>query len=158
MPFGAVLYTMKTMTLIEYLSELNSADSQQGIWVDPANTDDYIIRPIMFGYNRQSYGDRVLIGSLDKLSFGFQSRFDAIKQYLNDNEIRHDIARINKDGLSVMVSISGIMDNLDNLDEDFRAFLDQEAEAIEKGWSEDEAELFVIDQLPEILQAAKEDN
>lgn len=146
------------MSLVEYLARLNSADSQQGVYVNPENTDDYIVRPIMFGYNRQEYGDYVLIGSLDRLSFGYQSQLDAIESFLMDYGLGDGRSAFEYKGRKVVVDIKGLMDNIDNLDEDFRAFLDQEAEAIEKSWSENEAELFVIDQLPEILQAAKEDN
>lgn len=148
------------MKLTEYLAQLNSADSQQGVWVNPENVDDYIVRPIMFGYNRQDCGDYVLIGSLDRLSFGFQSQLEAIECFLNDHQDKSDIydrAVLSYNGRKVVVSIKGIIENLDNLDDDFRSFLNLEAEAIESTWARNEADLFIEDKLPAILQSAKEE-
>lgn len=144
------------VSLREYLTSLNCADSSQGIWVNPDNVDDYIIRPIMFGYNAQDYGNRVCIGSLDKLSYGYQSTYDAIKAYLEDHKYAHNLSTFEYNG-RVRVSISGILsaysDNL--LDEDMVKFLEREAETIEKIWSEVEADLFINEELPIIIEASR---
>jgi hypothetical protein len=134
------------MSLQEYLSNLNSADSQWGIWVDPDNVNDYIVASCCS--ENRTY---ILIGSLDKLSFGFQSQHDAIKQYLEENQL------LIYKGKKVKVNKKEILQAWSdgNLDADFAKFLEQNSLNIMQVWSECEAEEFVNNKIPEIEQALR---
>lgn len=139
--------------LVEFLKNLDSAESHRGIWVNRENIDQYRIGEFSFE-NGGVLDHWICIGSLDKLSFGFQSWADAIAQYLEDENsfIKY------KDKL-VRVNIGGILDAYSNglLDEDFREFLEEKAEEVQVIWSQMKAENFVINQIPKILSQAKEE-
>jgi hypothetical protein len=142
--------------LVKYLANLNSADSQWGVWVNPENTDEYRIGQFQFE-NGGILDNWICIGSLDRLSFGYQSQSDAIAQYLQDEN-----SRIKYKDRYISVSIKGIVEAYSNgnLDDKFQAFLEEEACVIQKFWSEMEAENFVCNELPdlieEVLKARKE--
>ena len=140
------------MSLQEYLSNLNSADSQWGIWVNPDNVDDYRIGQFCFE-NGGILDEKICIGSLDKLSFGFQSQHDAIKQYLKESEF------LSYKGRKVKVNKKGILQSWSDgiLDEDFSKFLEDKSQLIMKIWAEYQAEEFVNNEIPEIIEQALED-
>ena len=134
------------MSLQEYLSNLNCPEPQWGIWVNPDNVNDYIVAPCC-SENRKY----ILIGSLDKLSFGFQSQHDAIKQYLEENQL------LIYKGKKVKVNKKEILQAWSdgNLDADFAKFLEQNSLNIMQVWSECEAQEFVNNKIPEIEQALR---
>ena len=136
------------MSLQNYLSNLNSADSQYGIWINPDNINDYIVAP--FSSENEKY---IFIGSLKKLSFGYQSQHDAIKQYLKENQL------LAYEGKKVKVNQKEILQAWSdgNLDPNFSSFLEEKSQDIMQVWSECEAEEFVNNKIPEILEQALED-
>ena len=140
------------MTLLSYLSQLNSADQNQYIWVNPDDINDYKI-------SQWSLSGRVNIGSLDNLSFGFQSMTEAIKNWLDNQKIDRKKATFRYHGNKVTVAVRGIMDAYQSeaLDKEFKEFLENEALDILSTWAEFEAENFINDNLPDILAQAKED-
>lgn len=138
--------------LASYLQSLNSAESQWGVWVNPENpTEEYRIGQYIFENGGLDDG-WVSIGTLESLSFGYQSTIDAIKEYLEDNET----SGFEFEGKTVRYSVGGIVDaySEDSLDDAFRTFLESEAVKIEAVWSEFEAEDFVTNNLPDILESA----
>jgi hypothetical protein len=140
------------MSLQEYLSNLNSAESQWGVWVNPDNIDDY--RVGQFCYENGGISDnKICIGSLDKLSFGFQSQHDAIKEFLTQTE------EIQYNGRKIKVDTEGVLRAFSdgNLDEKFRSFLEEKAQIFEQTWAEYEAEDFVMNKIPEIIEQALKD-
>jgi len=142
------------MSLQEYLSNLNSADSQWGIWVNPDNINDYRIGQFQFETGGILDGDgKICIGSLDKLSFGFQSQHDAIKQYLEENQL------LAYEGKKVKVNQKEILQSWSdgNLDPEFSSFLEKKSQDIMQTWAEYEAEEFVDNQLPKIIEQALKD-
>jgi hypothetical protein len=149
-PITTKVYAMSS--LASYLQSLNSAESQWGIWVNPENpTEEHRIGQYCFENGGLDDG-WVCIGSLDNLSFGFQSTADAIEEYLESHEdtgieFNGGLLRYNTKGMVAAWS-SGY------LDDDFQAFLESEAATIEAEWAECEAEEFVAFKLPDILEAA----
>lgn len=98
-------------------------------------------------------GKRRVIGSLKNLSFGFQSKRDAIKHLLSENDY------LLYKGKKVKVSVKGTLEAWSEgvLDEEFSSFLEEEAEEIENIWGKTEAEEFVIHDIPDMIQQALED-
>lgn len=141
-------------SLASYLQTLNSAESQWGVWVNPSNpTEEYRIGQYCFENGGLDDG-WVCIGSLDNLSFGFQSTSDAIKEYLEDNEI----SGFEYDGKTIRYNVAALVDayRSGTLDEAFQEFLESEVESIKAVWAEVEADFFVSDKLPKILEANKQ--
>jgi len=140
------------MSLQKYLSNLNSADSQWGIWINPDNIDDYRIGQFCFD-NGGVLDSKICVGSLDKLSFGFQSHCDAIEQYLKENQYLY------YKGKKVKVNKEAILDiyREGTFDTDFTEFLEGEAQDIMKIWAECEAEDFVNNKIPGIIEQALKD-
>lgn len=138
-------------TLLAYLQTLNTAENQWSVWVNPDNVDEYRIGQNCFE-NGGLLDNWVCIGSLDALSFGYQSTHDAIQHFLKESG-----GEISYNGKRVKINAKGILDAYDcgNLDEDFQKYLEQEALVIEQLWSEIDAEFFVSNTLPEILENAK---
>lgn len=136
------------MSLQEKLSNLNSSESQWGVWINPRNIDDYSVAP----YSSE-YGKYIWIGSLKDLSFGYQSQHDAIKEFLTQTkEIQYNGRKIKVDTEGVLRAFSD-----GNLDEKFRSFLEEKAQIFEQTWAECEAENFIDNQLPDIIQQALKD-
>ena len=137
------------MSLQEKLSNLDSADSQWGIWVNPDNIDDYRVGQFCFE-NGGILDEKICIGSLDRLSFGFQSQHNAIKHYLEENEF------LIYKGRKVKVNKKEILRawSDENLDEEFAKFLESNSEDIMKIWAKYEAENFVNNEIPEIIKQA----
>lgn len=143
---------MSHVSLQEKLSNLNSADSQWGIWINPSNVDDYRVGQFCFE-NGGVLDDKICIGSLDKLSFGFQSQYNAVEHYLKENQF------LAYKGRKVKVNQAGILQAWSDgyLDEDFSKFLEDEAKSIMETWAECEAEDFVNNKIPEIIEQALKD-
>ena len=139
-------------TFQEKLSNLNSADSQWGIWVNPDNIDDYRVGQFCFE-NGGLLDNKICIGSLDKLSFGFQSQHDAIAHYLKENHL------LAYKGRKVKVNKEKILQAWSDgyLDEDFSEFLEDEAKSIMEIWAKCASEEFVINQIPQIIEQALKD-
>ena len=140
------------MSLQEYLSNINSADSQLGIWVNPDDVDDYRIGPFQFE-NGGILDGKICIGSLDQLSFGYQSQLDAIKQYLEENQL------LTFKGKKLKVNQKEILQAWSdgNLDPSFSSFLEEKSQPIMKMWASYEAEEFVNTKIPEIIEQALKD-
>ena len=138
-------------TLVNYLKNLNSQETQWGVWVNPENTDEYRVGQFCFE-NGGLLDDWICIGSLDKLSFGFQSQSDAIKALLTNHKTRYK-AGIEYKGREVRVNLDAIMDawSNGNLNSEFGSFLEKRAKEIELQWAELEAEDFVYNKLPAII-------
>lgn len=124
-------------SLQNYLKQLNSAETQWGIWVNPENfEEEYRIGQYCFENGGLNDG-WVCIGNLEQLSFGFQSTYDAIKQWLENND-----GEFEYNGRTVRVDVDAIAEAYGNgnLDEDFNAFLEGEAESIKEEWAKEESE------------------
>jgi hypothetical protein len=140
------------MSLQEYLSDLNAADSQWGIWVNPDNINDYRIGQFQFE-NGGILDEKICIGSLEKLSFGFQSQHDAIKSCLEENKFlsyKSKKVKVNKKEILQAWSDG-------TLDPEFSSFLEKMSQPIMQTWAEYEAEEFIDNQLPKIIEQALED-
>ncbi len=124
------------MKLVEYLAQLNSCEEQWGIWVNPADLDDYRVGQCCFE-NGGLLDEKVFIGTFDQLSFGFQSTAKAIEQYADDlgGQIRWGDRLIRVDAKALRRAYEE-----GYLDPHFRAFLESEARDIELTWAENEAE------------------
>lgn len=139
--------------LQSYLQSLNTSESQWGLWVNPENpTEEYRIGQYCFE-NGGIKDDWVCVGSLDKLSFGFQSDSEALETFLEQND-----GGLDYNDRKVLFNKQGLLDawSNDSLDEEFRSFLEAEIEKIQAIWSEEEAWNFVVNKLPEILESAKQ--
>lgn len=125
--------------LINFLSKLNSADSHQFVYVDPENIDN-------FGIRKQEE-DWVSIGSLENLSFGFQSMSKAIESLIKGGIYTYKGKRINVNKKTLLEAWSE--GNLVN--EEFVAELEKDATYICELWAELAAEDFVMNVLPTLL-------
>lgn len=123
------------MSLAAYLKNLNSAETQWSLYVNPQNIDEYRVGQNCFENGGLSDG-WVCVGNLESLSYGFQSTTEAIAQYLEDNkdeiEFNGRKVRVNRDGI-----MSAYSDGL--LADEFQEFLETEAESIKEIWAENEA-------------------
>jgi hypothetical protein len=125
------------MSLAQYLASLNSSETQWSVYVDPANLDNYRVGQDCFengGINDGFVG----IGSLESLSFGFQSTADAIESLLESGRIHYK-------GREVRVRSKAILDAYrdGDLDSGFQEFLEAECEEIKQVWAVDAADLKV---------------
>jgi len=111
------------MTLVEYLSQLNTCESQWGLWVNPENLDDYRISQYCFE-NGGIYDEKVHIGSLESLSYGYQSMTEVMESYLCGIDF------VQYNGRKVKIAHNSILEAYKNdlLDEDFREFLEDSAQ------------------------------
>lgn len=142
--------------LIKYLSELNSTETQWSIYVDPDNLDNYICT------QWDGPDGWVCIGTPYSLSYGFQSTYEAVKAFLEgcgaDRAAKGEFqwndrtVRFNLKGLLEAYSERTIRGNDELFD-----WLEEQAADIQAQWSVDEAEMFVADQLPDIISQAKAD-
>jgi hypothetical protein len=138
------------MTLVAYLAGLNSTETQWSIFVNPGNPDEYTCS------QWDGPDGWVKIGSPESLSYGFQSVYEAVKSFL---EGCGDSFEFN--GRKVRFSLKGLLEayserNIAGNDA-LWGWLESEAADIMAEWSQNEAELFVADQLPGILSQAKAD-
>jgi len=124
--------------LIDFLAQLNCASSELGLWVDK-NLESYRIGDIHLE-NGGLLDDKVFIGTLENLSFGYQSQEEAIKTYLDAKR-----PTLYFKGKKVICDRDGIVAAWlsRSLDPEFSQFLESEAETIEHQQSMEEAEMFV---------------
>lgn len=134
------------MKLVDYLAQLNTFDSSWGLYVNPANVDDYRIGQRIFE-NGGLLDDKVFADTLDNVSFADQSYSVAISCYIArcNNEIEYK-------GRKVKVNTEGILNayHLYLLDKEFEDFLMCKAEEIHAEWAREDAERYV-EQLRERL-------
>lgn len=144
-------------SLVEYLSQLNSSDSTQGIWVNPDNYTEYRIGQFQFE-NGGILDDWKYIGSLEEISFGSQSYPDAIENVLksgyNPNKKNSDIRSYTYNDQEMWVSIKGVLAaySKNRLDRNFQKSLEEEADTVVQEWAQLQAEYFVSNELPKILE------
>lgn len=136
--------------LISYLSELNTLDSSWGLWVDPSNIDSYRVGQMCFD-NGGMLDKYVFVGTLNNLSFGFQSIRDILKSYLFPN--LSGIGSFNYKGRESKCNVEMLINAYfqEILHDDFYKFLQEEVYTLYNMWSIWEAENFVECVLPEIL-------
>jgi hypothetical protein len=127
--------------LIYYLAELNCSDNTQFVYADPDNLDNFCI-------GREAPSGFVGIGDLSNLSFGFQSRLEALTQWLDNADgsfvFKGRTVRYDRDGL-----INAYFEGL--LGDAMFDFLTNWIDSIVSEWSLVEAEFFVSEKLPDIL-------
>jgi len=117
-------------TLINYLATLNSNETQWGIWVNPENLDEFRIGQKIH-QNGGVLDNYEYIGDCESLSYGFQSRQDAVKEVLENNPI------LLYQGKKVLFNKTALYEAYTNdaLDADFENFLNAEAEKYEQQWA-----------------------
>lgn len=155
----AYAYECKAIEDKNFLQQLNSAESQWGIWVNPENpTEEF--RTGQFCFENGGIRDGwVCIGSLDKLSFGFQSNQDAFASWVSEgrsDSLSSDIESITYRNKRVDINPEALYEAWCNgdLDSEFAEFISKEVEEIKEIWSENQASDFVDNELPEILENA----
>lgn len=126
--------------LIDYLKNLNSSETQWGVWVNPQNVDEYRVGQC----NCENGGlldDYEYIGSLASLSFGSQSRQEALKAMLENN------STLAYQGKTVRFDASAMYEawTESSLAQDFAVFLEEEAVYYEEQWATEEATSLVAD-------------
>lgn len=140
------------MNLVEYLAQLNTCENQWSLWVNPENPDEYRVGQNIFE-NGGVLDGYINIGSLDSLSFGYQSITEALESYLNScgNEILYQ-------GKKVKINSEAILEAYQSsrLSSDFELFLKSQAEEICETWAQEEADGFVENKLPKILEDYEE--
>lgn len=157
-----------TELLKEYLSKLNTSDSQWGLWVNPDNFDDFRIGQFCFE-NGGMIDDFVCAGDLSALSFGFQSyreafssRFDLkLKQapedfewYASDHDQR--FCQVNAEALFEaweQWAWSGESKPAHPMFE----YIEKEVDAEIANKIKEEVDFFVGDTLPNIMEQAAKD-
>ena len=118
------------MNLTKYLAQLNSSETQWGIWVDPESPlNNYRIGQKCFE-NGGVLDNFVFIGTLDRLSFGYQSIPDALKNYLESLPVdaaQNQVLSLN--GRKVALNIDGILAAFEagTLATEFEAFITSKA-------------------------------
>lgn len=124
------------MSLREFLSSLNSSESNYGIWVDPDNFDNYRVGSLLHE-NGGVLDNFLFIGSLDRLSFGNQSEQEAFWYYLRE---RLDLVyeRFKSSVFFEHLYKDYLEGNLPNQEE-----VESEVQDIMKTWAEEEIDAFL---------------
>lgn len=133
------------MNLLTYLQQLNSAENQTGVWVDPENIDRFRIGDLQFE-NGGMLDNWVFVGTLEQLSFGSQSYRDAFKEAATAAMEGH---RYNEEALFEAWSKGELAPQL-------QRSISAAIEEIHAEWSAYAANEFVEESLPEILAGALE--
>ena len=142
--------------LVDYLSELNAVDNTWGLWVDPNDINNYRIGRFCFE-NGGLLDNFICIGDLSDLSFGFQSHKEVLETILDSNTYSKDStkAELFYNEKKVLVKKESILElffeNSRLLNTDFYTFLEDSICELANIWSTGEAELFVEEQLPQLL-------
>jgi hypothetical protein len=132
------------MTLVTYLSKLNTSENQWSLFVNPENVDDYRIGQDCFENGGLDDG-KIKVASLDAVSFGFQSRLETLESLLNSSiEFKGKKVNFNKQAM-----IDAFSDS--KLGEEFQDFLDQQIDEAAEQNSIWEAE-FYVEQLPDLIK------
>lgn len=144
------------MTLQEYLSQLNSASIEWGIWVDPKNPDNYRIGQFIHE-NGGLLDGWVGIGSLESLSYGNYCEPKVLDYILSSHRgsEKSEYTEFLFDGRIVKCHRESMkkayFDNF--LAPHLAEYLRKEVETISQVWAKEEASVFVSDLLPDILEA-----
>ena len=139
--------------LINYLSELNTSDNSWGLYVNPQNIDSYRIGQVCFE-NGGLLDKYVFVDTLDRLSFGFQSTYEILETCLSSNNgVGEFTYKCKKSKCDVEAIFNAYLEG--KLDKNFYAFLEKEISCISNMWSTWEAENFVDEVLPDILNREK---
>lgn len=127
--------------LIDYLSTLNSTETQWSIYVNPENLDEYQCT------QWDGRSGWLNIGTPDSLSFGFQPDLEHLKSYLLGSDY------IEYKGKKVKFNRKGILEAYSEgtLDEDFQEFLLESIEDDKTESAKSEAEFFVNDTIPDLI-------
>jgi hypothetical protein len=134
--------------LIEYLSNLDTADSSWGLWVNPNNIEDYRKGQFVFE-NGGILDDFVCVGDLEALSFGYQSHEDAITEVLRSGLVEYNKKQVKFNPLAMKEHYLA-----EELPPSFHECLENKANEIERIWAVMEAEDFVNIQIPLIIEEA----
>lgn len=141
--------------LVQYLSELNTSDTSWGLYLNPDNIDQYRIGQNCFD-NGGLLDNYIFIDNLSNLSFGHQSEREALESILDFNTSSEDRckATLTYNEKKVVVKKDKLLELYfeDKLDKDFYQFLQNQIHDLMQIWSEWEAEFFVNDTLPEIIE------
>lgn len=133
------------MSLQRYLETLNSSETQWTVYVHAEDVDSYKCSQ----WNEEY--PWVSIGTPEALSFGYQSMSDAIATLLESGEYVFNGRKIKVNAKAIAEAYSD-----GRLGEKFRQALEEDAQYIMSTWSEIKAEDFIMNELPEILNQAKE--
>lgn len=144
------------MTLQEYLSQLDSAKSEWGIWVDPKNPDNYRIGQFLHE-NGGLLDGWVGIGSLESLSYGNYCESEVLDYILSTHKgsEKSEYTEFIFDGKVIKCHRESMKKAYfeDLLALQLAEYLRKEIEIISQVWAVEEASVFVSDLLPEILEA-----
>jgi hypothetical protein len=124
--------------LVDYLKNLNSANSNWYLWVNPDNVDEFEVNqqcPRKGWFNA---------GSLNNISYGMQSMEEAVRNYLSQCD-----GVITGFSKKIRFNLEGMMEAYkeDRLSEELRRYLEVQGTEIMMIWSEQEAEIFVDETL-----------
>jgi hypothetical protein len=123
--------------LTDYLANLNTAENQWSLWVNPKNIEQYRIGQNCFDNGGLNDGF-VLIDSLSNLSCGFQLTPEAIEALLESGRIEDKSRKVLVNKKAILAAYCE-----GSLHEDFQEFLENESEDIKAVWARNEAELKV---------------
>lgn len=139
------------MDLIQFLASscLNEASSME-VYINPHNINDYQV----WDHPLEGY---ISIGTLDQLSFGYQSEEDAVYQALGcvSTPKEGEKVEILFEGKKISINPVGIMRAYteNKLGDAMQKWLEKEVRLLLDQWAEEEATLFVEEKLPIILDS-----
>jgi hypothetical protein len=129
--------TTTTDKLAHFLSTLNNPDRTKSVYVNPENVNQFRV-----GDDRLENGglldDWVWVGCLDDLSYGYQSKTDALKSIGKCFEYKGKTVRTNPDAIVELYYDEA-------LDPDFASFLTESVNEIMEQWAIDEANVKVFE-------------
>jgi hypothetical protein len=129
-------------TLKKYLATLNSSETQWGIWVNPKDLNDYRI-----GQRHVENGgcddEKVFIGNLESLSFGFQSVGEALEILLFNDGISYRGVTFTKDNCN----IEGFKEAfyMKKLHPPLQEIINLLIEELHQEWAEGEADIKIME-------------
>jgi hypothetical protein len=129
-------------TLKEYLATLNSSETQWGIWVNPKDLNDYRIGKKHLkngGYD----DDKVFIGNLESLSFGFQSVGEALEILLFSG-ITYSGVTFTKDNCDIEGFKKAYLSGNEFL-KDFQLHVEGLVDELHQEWAEGEADIKIME-------------
>lgn len=142
------------MDLKEYLEQLNSAETQWGIWVDPQDPkNNWRVGQFQFD-NGGVMDNKVCIGSLDRLSFGFQSEGDLVREIFTEGFTFNGYTLIDGENADAEGILEAYYTN--RLDDEFQQELEAQINDLWEEESRIQAEYFVDHELPDIINDSYE--
>lgn len=131
--------------LIDYLSTMNSLETQWSIYVDPENLDRYACT------QHGGPDGWVCIGTPDSLSYGFVPTGETLDSFLSGVE------SLDYEGRTVRFNRKGIISAYHNgtLDCDFENWLLEASEETRMAIATFNAEHFVVCELPDIIERSR---